>query len=102
MPKKRKHFSPQEKTAILREHLINNVPVSNLCDQYGIHPTLFYRWQKKMFEGLPKVFEGKQTREVSNLRKENEKLRERLTHKDTVIAQIMEDFIAAKKSYEDL
>ncbi|MBF0141477.1 MAG: transposase, partial [Magnetococcales bacterium] len=51
MSKRRKNYSPQEKASILREHLINKVPVSDLCDQHGIHPTLFYKWQKVMFEG---------------------------------------------------
>ncbi|MBF0172028.1 MAG: transposase [Magnetococcales bacterium] len=46
MGKKRKRISPQEKTAILREHLLNGIPVSDLCDRHSIHPTLFYRWQK--------------------------------------------------------
>ncbi|MBF0371584.1 MAG: transposase [Magnetococcales bacterium] len=36
MPKKRKNHTAQEKTAILREHLINKVPISNLCDRHGI------------------------------------------------------------------
>ncbi|MBF0584784.1 MAG: transposase, partial [Magnetococcales bacterium] len=40
MEKKRRRYSPQEKTAILREHLINKVPVSDICDRHGLHPTL--------------------------------------------------------------
>jgi transposase len=51
MPKKtRKRFTAQEKVAILRLHLLENTPVSDLCDQHGIHPTMFYRWQKEFFE----------------------------------------------------
>lgn len=30
----RKHFSAEEKVAILRRHLIEKVPVSDLCDQF--------------------------------------------------------------------
>ena len=44
MPKKtRKRPSAQEKAAILRLHLLEHTPVSDLCDKYGIHPTMFYR-----------------------------------------------------------
>jgi len=34
----RRHFSPEEKVAILRRHLLEIVPVSELCDQHGIAP----------------------------------------------------------------
>ena len=98
MDKKRKHHTPQEKTAILREHLINRVPVSDLCDQHGLHPTLFYRWQKTVFEGMPTLFETKRDSETSRLQKQNEVLKEKLANKDTVIGQIMEDYVAVKKS----
>jgi transposase len=47
---KRKNYSPQEKVAILKWHLIERVPVSDLCDEHGLHPTVFYRWQKEFFE----------------------------------------------------
>ena len=42
----RKHFSPEQKVTILRLHLLEKVPVSDVCDKYEIQPTVFYRWQK--------------------------------------------------------
>jgi transposase len=48
--KARKRFTAPEKVTILRLHLLEHVPVSDLCDQHGIHPTMFYRWQKEFFE----------------------------------------------------
>ncbi len=82
----------------MKEHLVNKVPVSDLCDQHGFHPTLFYRWQKIMFEGMALLFEPRQGSEVSKLRKQNEALKAKLAHKDTIIAHIMEDYVAVKKS----
>ena len=35
--------------AILREHLIDKIPVSEVCDKHGVQPTMFYAWQKKLF-----------------------------------------------------
>ena len=102
MLKERKHYTPQEKTAILREHLINKVPVSDLCDQHGIHPTLFYRWQKLMFEGMGSLFEPKQDSEASKLRKQVETLHAKLSNKDMVIAQIMEEYVSLKKSLGEI
>jgi Transposase len=46
MRKERKHFTPEEKVAILRRHLVDKVPVSELCEELGLRPTMFYRWQK--------------------------------------------------------
>ena len=98
MSVERKNHSSQEKTAILREHLINKVPVSDLCDRHGLHPTLFYRWQKIMFEGMGSLFETRQDSEATKLRRENVALKTKLAHKDTIIAQIVEDYVAVKKS----
>jgi len=50
MEKTRRHCTPQQKVAILREHLVEHVPVSDLCDKHKLHPTLFYQWQKAFFE----------------------------------------------------
>ena len=34
MSKERKHFTPEEKVAILRRHLVDKVPVSELCEAH--------------------------------------------------------------------
>jgi transposase len=50
MKKQRKHYTPEEKVAILRRHLLEQVPISEVCDKHGLRPTVFYRWQKEFFE----------------------------------------------------
>jgi transposase len=40
MEKTRREFTPQQKVAILREHLVEHVLVSDLCDKHKLHPTL--------------------------------------------------------------
>ncbi len=50
MNKPRRHFPGPEKVAILKRHLVDKVPVSDLCDELDIYPNLFYRWQKEFFE----------------------------------------------------
>ena len=50
MKKQRKHYTPEEKVAILRRHLLEQVPISELCDKHGLQPTVFYGWQKELFE----------------------------------------------------
>jgi transposase len=97
MRKSRRSFTPQQKAAILREHLVDRVAVSDLCDKHAIVPTLFYRWQKEMFENLPSLLERRRDSPGSALGRQNEQLRKKLAQKDEVIAEIMAELIAEKK-----
>ncbi len=46
----RKILTPEQKIAILREHLIKKVPVSEVYDKHGVSVVSFYNWQKQLFE----------------------------------------------------
>jgi len=35
MKKERKHYTPEEKVAVLRRHLLDKVPVSDLCEEWA-------------------------------------------------------------------
>jgi transposase-like protein len=50
MTRERRHFTPETKVALLWEHLLDKVPVSDICEKSGITVTLFYHWQKQFFE----------------------------------------------------
>ena len=65
MKEQRKHYSPEEKVAILRRHLLEKEPISNLCDELGLQPTVFYRWQKEFFENGAAAFEDGATEPLS-------------------------------------
>jgi len=41
MKKERKHYTPEEKVAILRRHLLDKEPISKLCGELGFQPTVF-------------------------------------------------------------
>ena len=56
---KRKFLSPAQKIAIVREHLIDGIPVSALVDKHKIHAVQFYPWPKLLFEEGAVVFERK-------------------------------------------
>jgi len=83
---------------ILRRHLVDKVPISDLCDEKGLHPTLFYKWQKEFFEHGAAAFERANGAKERRLEKENKALRVKIAHKDEVIAEIMESHVALKKS----
>jgi transposase-like protein len=95
---KRRKFSGEDKVRILKRHLVDKVPVSDLCDEQGLHPTLFYKWQKEFFENGALVFERKDDVKSRQLEKKNAALKTKLAHKDEVIAEIMESHVALKKS----
>ena len=61
MRRERRNLSGPEKMAILREHLIDKVLVSEVCERHGFQPTLFYDWQKKRFEDR-KLHEAREAR----------------------------------------
>jgi len=97
MRKPRKNYSASEKVAILRRHLIDRVPVSDLCDEYQLQPTPFYTWQKLFFENGSAAFESKyRSAETDNLRI-IAALREKLQRKNEVVAELMEEHIQLKK-----
>jgi transposase len=45
MANQRKKYPPEKKVEILREHLKNQIPISELCEKYGVHPNMFYKWR---------------------------------------------------------
>jgi transposase-like protein len=97
----RRRFTAQEKVAILRQHLVEKVPVSEVCDKHGLNPTAFYRWQKEFFENGAAAFEGRQPRadgKTRQLEQRVEALQAKLVRKDEVIGELMEDHVRLKKS----
>ena len=102
----RRHFTSQEKVAILRRHLVEKVPVSELCEEHGLHPTVFYRWQKDFFEQGAVVFDAPKSRSRNGAAKRCEDaaakritaLEEKLRRKDEVLGELMEEHVALKKS----
>jgi transposase-like protein len=46
MTKRRNKYPHEEKVSILNRHLVDQVPVSDICDRHGLSPTVFYLWQR--------------------------------------------------------
>ncbi len=100
---KRKYLTPEEKVAIVRRHLLENVPVSDLCDEFGMHATQYYSWQKQPFENAAPAFE-RRVNEANQRRQEDaaarkiSQLEEKLVVKNEVISELMEENVLAKKA----
>lgn len=100
MPRKpRRSYTTEQKVAILRRHLVDKVPVSALCAEYELQPSVFYEWQRHVFENLASAVQPAVTpsREKA-LERENEALKAKLAKKDNVIAEISEEYVALKKA----
>ncbi len=96
--KPRKHYSAQEKVAILREHLLEGKPVSEVCQQHQLQPTVFYGWQKTFFENGAAAFERKNKRTEEGKDRRIAALQAKLANKNEVIAELMEENVRSKKA----
>jgi transposase-like protein len=98
--KKRRQLTPKEKLALLKRHHIEKTPVSELCNEQELQPSLFYQWQHKLFELGTGAFEqlkqAPPSREKELLAKVLA-LEAKLKKKDEVIAEISEEFVKLKK-----
>src|SRR6266550_5685967 len=98
MKRQRKHYTPEEKVAILRWHLLEKEPISKLWDELGLQPTVFYRWQKEFFENGAAAFEQKARPNHSAEQERIAHLEKKIQTKDEVLAELMAEHIALKKS----
>lgn len=56
MRKARRTYSPQEKLAILRSHLLDKVSALRLRDQFQLQPAVLYRWLKQLLDNGAAAF----------------------------------------------
>lgn len=102
MRKQRKNYSSQEKVFIIKRHLVDHVPVSDLCDEYHLQPNVFYRWQKEFFENGFAAFEKKNVRKASTEQKRIEQLEAKIRNKNDVLSELMEAHVKLKKDLGEL
>jgi transposase len=99
MSKHRRQYTAQEKMSILRRYLVDRVPVSDLCDELGLQPTVFYRWQKTLFENGASALENRSNgRSKQSQERKVAALEAKLRRKDEVLSELMEEHVALKKS----
>ena len=94
----RRRLTPEQKIAILKAHLVDKKPISDLCDQHGLQPSQFYRWQQEFFERGSVIFESRGEKPSTALERKVTALEEKLARKDSVLAELMEEHMALKKS----
>ena len=100
--KSRNNYTAGEKVAILRRHLIDHIPVSDLCDEYKLQATVFYRWQKQFFENGAAAFQTAGQKQDAGLQNKVSALEQKLTKKNEVLSELMEEHIKLKKELGEL
>jgi len=104
MSRPRRHFAGTDKVAILKKHLIDKVPVSDLCDEFALYPNQFYGWLKEFFENGHAAFDtGRKSKAVEEAKDQKiEKLEAKLQRKDSVLAELMEEHVLLKKELGEI
>ena len=100
MPRQRRHFSPEQKVALPRLHLLEKRPVSDICQENNLSVTLFYLWQKQFFENGSAAFanDGKRRKAGQDAKDRTiAALRDKLQRKHEVLSELMEEYVRLKK-----
>src|SRR5260370_13074751 len=104
MNKERRHFLGAEKVAILKRHLVDKVPISDLCDELGLYPNQVYGWLKEFFENGHLAFDnGRKSKAVEDAKdRKIDQLEAKLTRKNEGMAELMEAHTELKTSLGEL
>jgi transposase len=101
--RERRRYSGAEKVKILRLHLLEHKPVSEVCEEQGIHPTLFYKWQKEFFENGAAAFERHPHSSTgTDYQKEVTALKAKLQRKAEVLSEVTEEMVRLKKELGEI
>jgi len=98
----RRHFTPEQKVALLRLHLLEHKPVSDICQEHHLSVTLFYLWQKQFFDNGAAAFahSGKHRKSADDGKdRKIATLEDKLRVKNDVLAELMEEHVKLKKSH---
>jgi transposase len=105
---RRKHPSSL-KAALLKKHHVEKVPVSDVCDEAEVQPSLFYIWQRQLFEtaktaldGGRKGASGQEKALAARVAELEAQLAEKdavIAKKDAVIAENSEEFVKVRNAW---
>jgi transposase-like protein len=90
---KRRRWDSETKTKIVLEGLSGR-PVSEICNEYGIHQNQYYIWRDKFLSEAHKAFDSKKdVGELDRLRRKNQELTQIIGSLTVELKKTEEDFI---------
>ena len=95
---KRRKFTAEEKFNIVKQVLSKAKTVSEISEEYSIHPNLYYKWQNEFFES---ALNGLREKAIGRTRiaedREKQRMQEEIDRMKDVIAEIASENIELKK-----
>ena len=104
MSRTRRYFTVEKKAQVVRRHLADKVPVSDLADEFGVQPSQIHMWVKQVLDQAEQAFERSGSPRRSDQAKDSKitQLEKKLTTKNEVIAELMEANVREKKANGEL
>lgn len=97
----RRNFTTEKKVELLQKHLVDKEPVSKICEENQLQPSLFYQWMRQALANLAGAMAPEAATEASKREKElvakTKELEAKLAKKDNVIAEISAEYVQLKK-----
>lgn len=93
----RRQFSDEQKSEIILAHLIDKLPVSEVCEQYEISPNMFYRWLAEFKANAAGAFRKPDVRKKKAELRIKEQLEAEIQKKDSIIAYVTTELMESKK-----
>jgi transposase len=84
--------------------LIDKTPVSDLCDELGLHPTQFYHWQKQLTENASVAFQTQRQSKRADNAKDRKilALQAKIHQKNKLVAELLHEHVQLKKELGEL
>ena len=107
MSQQRRSFTAEQKADIVRRHLWDKVPVSDLAEELKVQPTQIHQWVLQAKLQMEQLFQRgaggrSQVKATDSKDQEIAKLKAKLLQKHEVISELMEENVKAKKANGDL
>ena len=105
MTRPRRHFTPEQKGALLREHLLDKVPASDAWEKHGLTVSHFYRWRKLFLEHGHAAFTANDKRRqaaTDALHRQIAELQAKLQRKHEALSELPEEHVRLKKDLGEL
>lgn len=87
------------KIHLLKKHLIDKIPVSSLCEEYDVKASVFYSWQKELFDRGDRIFGVSKAKQIdAKYQARIKQLEAKLSQKNEVLSELMEEHLVLKKN----
>ena len=100
----RKQLSAEPRAQIVRRHVADKVPVSDLADEFGVLPSQIHTWVRQVLDQAEDAFRrmGRPSKGETSKSRQIERLEAKLAQTNEVIAELLEENVRAKKANGEL